>query len=193
MPSLPRLALALACASLFAACSSTPVDQPTTSTTATTSGSAPAAAGSTAPSGSSGTTAATPSAGSQASASGTALPAHLDPNSVISRDRLVFFDFDSDVLDAVDRALVETHARYLTGASSLSIRIEGHADERGSAEYNLALGQRRADSVRRAMSLLGVSAGRIETTSWGEERPLEAGHDESAWSRNRRAELVYPR
>lgn len=193
MPSLPRLALAFACASLFAACSSTPVDKPATPASTSSTSASTGASGSGAATGSSAGTSAAASAGSQASASGTALPAHLDPNSVISRDRLVFFEFDSDVLDAVDRALIETHGRYLASATNLSIRVEGHADERGSSEYNLALGQRRADSVRRALTLLGVAANRIDTTSWGEERPLAAGHDEAAWSRNRRAELVYPR
>lgn len=120
-----------------------------------------------------------------------ALPAHQDPASAIYRERLVYFDFDSYLLDAADQALVERHARYLVTAAPLSVRIEGHADERGGAEYNLALGQRRAEAVRRAMSLLGVDAARIEATSWGEERPQHPGHDEAAWTQNRRAEIVY--
>ena len=121
----------------------------------------------------------------------TALPAHQDPASALYRERLIYFDFHSYLLDAANQALVERHARYLVTAAPLSVRVEGHADERGGAEYNLALGQRRAEAVRRAMSLLGVDAVRIEATSWGEERPRYPGHDEAAWTQNRRAEIVY--
>ncbi|MFM2066106.1 MAG: hypothetical protein RLZZ584_1015 [Pseudomonadota bacterium] len=122
----------------------------------------------------------------------TALPAHLDPNSDIARRRSVFFEFDQAAAKADSRSVIELHGKYLSTNPKLAVRIEGNADERGSTEYNLALGQRRAESVRQALKLLGVADGQMETSSWGEERPQAAGHDEAAWAQNRRADLQYP-
>jgi peptidoglycan-associated lipoprotein len=116
-------------------------------------------------------------------------PLH-DPNSILAK-RSVYFDFDRSSIRAEFNSLVEAHAGYMTGHSSATIRIEGNCDERGSREYNLALGQRRADSLRKAMVLLGVSDTRIETISWGEEKPKASGHDEAAWSQNRRDDIIY--
>ncbi|MFZ2648463.1 MAG: peptidoglycan-associated lipoprotein Pal, partial [Burkholderiaceae bacterium] len=122
-----------------------------------------------------------------------ALAPHLDPNSPISTQRSVFFDFDEAALKSQYTNLIELHGKYLGSKPQLAIRIEGNADERGSAEYNLALGQRRAETVLRALKLFGVRDAQMEAVSWGEERPRAAGHDESAWAQNRRADLIYPR
>jgi peptidoglycan-associated lipoprotein len=116
-------------------------------------------------------------------------PLH-DPNSILAK-RSVYFDFDKSDIKPDFRPLVEAHAGYMTSHDSATVRIEGNCDERGSREYNLALGQRRADSVRKAMVLLGVSDQRIETISWGEEKPRATGHDEAAWSQNRRSDIIY--
>jgi peptidoglycan-associated lipoprotein len=113
-----------------------------------------------------------------------------DPNSPLSK-RSVYFDFDSNAVKDEYRGLVQAHSRYLTDKRDSRIRIEGNCDERGSREYNLALGQRRAESVKKVMTVLGVGDGRIETISYGEEKPASNGHDESAWSQNRRADIRY--
>jgi peptidoglycan-associated lipoprotein len=106
--------------------------------------------------------------------------------------RSVYFDFDSNAVKDEYRGLVQAHSRYMTADKrDARIRIEGNCDERGSREYNLALGQRRAESVKKVMTVLGVSDGRIETTSYGEEKPVAMGHDEAAWAQNRRADIKY--
>jgi peptidoglycan-associated lipoprotein len=105
--------------------------------------------------------------------------------------RVVRFPFDSSALDDANRKIVEEHARYLASNPNAKILIEGHADERGTREYNLALGERRAQAVAKILRVSGVSADRIETRSWGEERPAAQGHDETAWAQNRRDEFSY--
>ena len=118
--------------------------------------------------------------------------AHLDPNSPLAK-RSVFFDFDSNAVKDEYQGLVQSHSRYLTSdLRDARIRIEGNTDERGSREYNLALGQRRAEAVKKVMTVLGVQDGRIETISFGEEKPRAQGHDEDAWAQNRRADIKYP-
>ena len=113
-----------------------------------------------------------------------------DPGSALA-NRAIYFKFDSsDVLDS-QRATVEAHARYLARHSGASIILEGHADERGSREYNIALGERRAKAVRKLMTLLGSTGQQIRTKSFGEERPANSGHNESAWKLNRRVEIIY--
>ncbi len=113
-----------------------------------------------------------------------------DPANILSK-RSVYFDFDSNAVKDEYRGLVQAHSRYLTDKRDSRIRIEGNCDERGSREYNLALGQRRAEAVKKVMTVLGVSDGRIETTSYGEEKPAASGHDEAAWAQNRRADIRY--
>ena len=113
-----------------------------------------------------------------------------DPSSPLSK-RSVYFDYDSNAVKDEYRGLVTAHSRYLADKRDSRIRIEGNCDERGSREYNLALGQRRAESVKKVMTVLGVSDGRIETTSYGEEKPVAMGHDEAAWAQNRRADIKY--
>jgi peptidoglycan-associated lipoprotein len=105
--------------------------------------------------------------------------------------RSVYFDYDSNAVKDEYRGLVQAHSRYLVDKRDSRIRIEGNCDERGSREYNLALGQRRAESVKKVMTVLGVSEARIETVSYGEEKPVAPGHDESAWAQNRRADIKY--
>jgi peptidoglycan-associated lipoprotein len=113
-----------------------------------------------------------------------------DPNSVLAK-RSVYFDFDKSLIKTEYQPLIEAHGRYLVEHLKRQIRIEGNCDERGGREYNLALGQRRADAVRERMELVGVPGARIETISFGKEKPKSTGHDETAWAENRRADLVY--
>lgn len=120
------------------------------------------------------------------------LPPHLDSRSPISTQRSIYFDFDDATVKTEYAQLLELHGKYLASAPALAIKVEGNADERGSAEYNIALGQRRADAVVRALRIYGVRDSQMEAVSWGEERPRAAGHDESAWSQNRRVDLTYP-
>jgi peptidoglycan-associated lipoprotein len=103
---------------------------------------------------------------------------------------MVFFDYDRSEIRADSRAMLDRKARVLRDQPAVRIRIEGHADERGSTEYNLALGSRRAESVKSYLAGLGIGVGRIETTTYGESRPLARGSDEAAWARNRRAEFA---
>lgn len=121
------------------------------------------------------------------------LPAYLDPKSPISTQRSVYFDFDDFSVKNEYRGLIERHGKYLNSMPKLAIRIEGNADERGSAEYNLALGQKRAEAVRKALEIYGVKGSQLEAVSWGSERPKAQGHDETAWAQNRRADLSYPK
>lgn len=113
-----------------------------------------------------------------------------DPSNILSK-RSIYFDYDSNLVKDEYKPIVAAHAKYLQQNGSAKMRIEGNADERGSREYNLALGQRRADAVRQMMQLLGAQAGQIETVSFGEEKPKCAQHEESCWSQNRRGDIVY--
>lgn len=113
-----------------------------------------------------------------------------DPKSLLAK-RSVYFEFDRSGINDSDVATVEAHGRYLVDHRSRTVRIEGNCDERGGREYNLALGQHRADSVRDRLKSLGVAGDRVETTSFGKERPRNLGHDEAAWAENRRADIVY--
>ncbi|OGI65295.1 MAG: peptidoglycan-associated lipoprotein [Candidatus Muproteobacteria bacterium RBG_16_60_9] len=105
--------------------------------------------------------------------------------------RRVYFEFDSSALDADNRRIVEAHARYLAANSKLRVTLEGHADERGTREYNIALGERRGQAVEKIMRVLGVTAGNLAVTSFGEEKPIAPEHNESAWALNRRVEIIY--
>jgi peptidoglycan-associated lipoprotein len=105
--------------------------------------------------------------------------------------RSVYYELDVSDLRAEDRRVVEAHARYLLQHPEAKVKIEGNADERGSSEYNLALGQRRAEGVARALRAGGVSSDRLEAVSYGKEKPIATGHDEKSWSQNRRSDMVY--
>ncbi len=103
--------------------------------------------------------------------------------------RIIYFDFDSYVVRDEYRPMVNSYAKYLGSNGQQRLTIEGHADERGGREYNLALGQKRAEAVRKSLELLGVKESQMEAVSYGEERPAVAGSDEDAYAKNRRAEL----
>lgn len=176
-----RVPIASTCTliALLAACSTTPSPAPGAAPTPGARPAAPAAPANT------GATA--------RAAVATPIPAHLDPRNPIAAERSVFFDYDDFSVKREYLALVERHGRYLASNPSLSIKIEGNADERGSAEYNLALGQKRAQAVLAALRFQGARDSQMEATSWGEERARNSGHDEVAWAENRRADVVYPR
>jgi peptidoglycan-associated lipoprotein len=110
---------------------------------------------------------------------------------MIPEMRSVYYDFDQYEVKPEFRKRLDAHARYLREHPQTQVRIEGNGDERGSREYNLALGQRRAESVRQTLRLLGARDGQLEATSLGEEKPRAAGHGEAAWAENRRSDLVY--
>ena len=105
--------------------------------------------------------------------------------------RIVYFDYDSFVIKPKFQALIETHARFIKVDKTRKVAIEGHTDERGGREYNLALGQKRADAVRGALGLLGVTEAQMESVSFGKEKPAVQGSDEGAMAKNRRAEISY--
>ena len=105
--------------------------------------------------------------------------------------RVIYFDFDSFVVKPEYQPLVDQHARFLQANRGRSVAVEGHTDERGSREYNLALGQKRAEAVRRALTLVGATDAQIEAVSFGEEKPAASGASEDAYSQNRRVEIRY--
>jgi peptidoglycan-associated lipoprotein len=179
-------ALALLTA-LLGACSSTPVATPAVAQTPATPAPAPSTPNRTASG-----AAATPAPAPVSQVATVTLPAYLDPKSEISTGRSVYFDFDAASLKPEFSTLIERQGKYLMANPKLAIRIEGNTDERGSAEYNLALGQKRAESVRQALKVYGVKDTQIEAVSWGEEKPKAKGHDESDWAQNRRADVQYP-
>ena len=113
-----------------------------------------------------------------------------DPGNILSK-RSVYFDFDSSSVKDEFKPLVSAHAKYLNDNRGRRIVIQGNTDERGSREYNLALGQRRSDSVKKMMLLLGVTDGQVETVSFGEEKPRATGSDEGSYAENRRSDIVY--
>ncbi len=115
----------------------------------------------------------------------------LDDPSTPLGTHTIYFEFDSSDVPGSAQPVIEAHARYLSEHAGASVTLEGHADERGSREYNIALGEKRAIAVRRLMSLLGATGPQIRTISYGEERPAQTGQDESAWRLNRRVEIVY--
>lgn len=113
-----------------------------------------------------------------------------NPDGLLSK-RTVYFEFDmSEVLES-DKPILEAHARYLSSNPGASVTLEGNTDERGTREYNIGLGERRAVSVRQFMTLYGASGAQMRTVSYGEERPVAMGHNEEAWALNRRVEIVY--
>jgi peptidoglycan-associated lipoprotein len=113
------------------------------------------------------------------------------PTGELLSKRVVYFDFDRADIRGDSQAVVNAHAAYLAKNPAQKVRLEGHADERGSREYNIGLGERRGQAVRRAMLLQGVAEAQLSTVSYGEERPAVAGSDEQAYALNRRVEIVY--
>jgi len=113
-----------------------------------------------------------------------------DPQSALSI-RIIYFEYNSNEIRSEYRSAIEAHAAYLSQNPSTTITLEGHADERGSREYNLALGESRAKAVKQQLLILGASSSQIRLVSYGEERPAVDGHDESSWQQNRRVEILY--
>lgn len=131
--------------------------------------------------------------GSHARSSSTGDMDPFNPESKLARERSIYFDFDRYSVDPQYRPVVETHSGYLRDHPEQNILIEGNTDARGGSEYNLALGHRRAEAVRRSMTLMGVNDGQIETISFGKEKPRATGHTEADYAENRRADIVYER
>jgi peptidoglycan-associated lipoprotein len=176
-----RAFFVLAAAALMAGCSTTKLDAdvaPSTNTAnlAKPGGSGPGTGGSTA-----------------GTAQSQVAPVDLTKTDTVaftSLPKVVYFDFDSFVVKDEFRNVVETNAKALVADKAKRLSIEGHTDERGGREYNLALGQKRAEAVAKSLALLGAGGGQVEAVSFGKERPAVQGSDEAAWAKNRRAELV---
>ena len=175
-----RMLIGFAMITLLAACASkdpapTKVADPTPVTNSGTGG-APTT----------GTTTTTPVTGTP----GNKIDPLKDSGNILSK-RVIYFDYDTDAVKPEYAALIQAHANYLSQNRNRKVRLEGHADERGSREYNMALGQRRSNGVRKAASALGVGNERMETISFGEDKPKATGHDEASWAQNRRVEIIY--
>jgi peptidoglycan-associated lipoprotein len=170
----------VAAAVMIAGCKSKPVQEESTSSTSVGS-SAPAS--SPVQTGGVATVNMDDRAGSTAGASG--------PGGQLTAQRIIYFDFDSSDIRNEYVDVIAAHGRYLASNATMRVRLEGHTDERGSREYNIGLGERRAQTVKRALMLQGVQESQIATVSYGEERPAAAGSDEAAWEKNRRVEIVY--
>lgn len=176
-PFLRSLGAAVLVGGLLAACSSVPLDEPAAPVTDKSQG-APAGG-------------ADPRAVAKVDTTGgKAVDPLNDPANPLSK-RSVYFDFDSFNVKPEYQGVVEAHGRYLAANKSRNIVIEGNTDERGGREYNLALGQKRAEAVKQRLQLLGVSDRQIETVSFGKEKPKALGSTEEAWAQNRRADIVY--
>lgn len=117
----------------------------------------------------------------------------IDMPEALAAQSIIYFDFDSAAIRAEYNQAISAHAANLLDNPGMIVRLEGHTDERGSREYNIGLGERRSQAVRRALMLQGVSGDQITTVSYGEERPAVTGSNEEAWAMNRRVEIVYPR
>ena len=171
-------------------CSSTPEATTTVEDRTATTAVAPnsgATGASTSGVGTAGSGIATVNAGGTTAAGNSSL---RDPRSPLSR-REIFYDYDSFIVKDEYKPLLEAHAAYLKNNRNARIKVEGNTDERGSREYNLALGQKRSESVKRVLTLLGVSESQIDTVSFGEEKPRNPASNESAYAENRRCDLLY--
>ena len=164
------LAALVCAATLLTACSSTPIAEPEPQAKVAVATESTSQTGTT-----------------RSTSSGQAAGAQLDPNT----PRSVYFDFDVFTIKPQYNKLIEQHAAYLKANPQMQVRLEGHADERGGREYNLSLGQKRSEAVKRALSTLGATAGQQEAVSFGEEKPAKTGHDEASWAENRRVDIVY--
>jgi peptidoglycan-associated lipoprotein len=180
-----QILVLLVSALVIAGCKSKPpkVDAPVATNTPTTSTQGPT------------TTGIPPSTGSQNS--GSVATVNIAPQTTggalgpAGALRIIYFDYDSSDVRNEFIDVIATHGRFLAGNATVRVRLEGHSDERGSREYNIALGERRAQTVKKALALQGVQESQIATVSYGEERPAAAGSDDNAWSKNRRVEIVY--
>ena len=163
--------------SMLAACSSTPVAPPPPPVAQAPSQPAPPV---------------TPPAKPMSQVQPVLVPGYLDPQNPVSTNRSVFFDYDVYTVKPEYAPTVELQGKYLSSNPKLSVRVEGNTDERGSSEYNLALGQKRADAVANALKVYGVKDNQVEAVSWGKEKPRATGQTEAAFAQNRRADVVYP-
>jgi peptidoglycan-associated lipoprotein len=170
-----RLVATLAALAVLAGCETTKLDEPTAAPVETRG----ATAGGAGAAGAGGASVTLPGQGGAGGGDAMAAPSQ----------RIVYFDFDSYVIRDEFKGMLDGHARVLMANRGKRMAVEGHADERGSREYNLALGQKRAEAVVRSLQLLGVGDQQLEAVSFGEERPAVQGSDEAAWAKNRRAEL----
>jgi len=171
--------MAAAVVTLFAGCSNQPTAPVDDKSTATPVTGTPGA-----------TTSGTTTSGVTGSQTGTGANPLKDPNNILSK-RSIYFEFDSFVVEDKYKAQIEAHSRYLSANRGAKVTLQGNTDERGSREYNIALGQKRADAVKRAMTLMGVQDVVIETVSFGKEKPRRDGHDEASWAENRRVDIIY--
>jgi peptidoglycan-associated lipoprotein len=180
-----KFAIAALVALFLVGCQSTPTTAPVEDKSSTTDPAASSAGTSGA------STAGTSTGGVSGSATGSGTSNPLkDPNNILSK-RSIYFEFDSFTIADQYKPIVEAHARYLQANRNARVTLQGHADERGSREYNIALGQKRADAVKRMMTVMGVQESIVETVSFGKEKPRNMGHDEAAWAENRRVDIIY--
>ena len=186
-----RLALVLAAVATLAACEGTVGTVEDTETGTESSGDTASTSGTGSDSVSGADTTVAGTGESATTASGSAAGHALDDPASALGTRTIYFEFDSSEVPESERVAIEAHARYLSEHSGALITLEGHADERGSREYNIALGEQRANAVSRLMTLLGANSPQIRTISYGEERPAADGHDDAAWQLNRRVEIIY--
>jgi peptidoglycan-associated lipoprotein len=173
---------------LLAACSSgvkldeTPVEDRNATTAGNTVGGSGTGGSSTG--GASGT-------GGQSAVTGVNVGQGTQDRAGANAERVVYFDYDSFVIKPEYQSALDAHARYLKANKNSRVVVEGHTDDRGGREYNLALGQKRSEAVRRALSLLGVAEAQLEAVSFGKEKPAASGGNETAYAKNRRAEITY--
>ena len=137
------------------------------------------------------TTSGVPGAGVGGTRTGPGAATMPPKDNVVLAKRTIYFDYDSFVVKDEYRVTIDAHAKFMQDSKAARVTLQGHTDERGSREYNIALGQKRADAVNQLMQVLGATDIQIETVSFGKEKPKLDGHDESAWSQNRRVEIIY--
>ena len=179
-PTRLYLAAAVATSVFLGACSSTPVATGST-------GTAPAPAAAATPASALATKAAV-----AAPVQAAAVAPYLDPQNPLYQKRSIYFDFDQYVVKPEFSPVLELHGKYLAAHSNVMVKVQGNTDEQGGAEYNLALGQKRAEAVVKALKVYGVKDSQLEAVSFGKEKPKAQGHDEAAHAENRRADLAYP-
>jgi peptidoglycan-associated lipoprotein len=175
--TMKKTIFALATASFLAACSSTPTSAPVSEQSAATP-----------------TAKLTPEMPQAAPITGESAGSGLYPAKGVGGalgERSIYYDFDKYAIKDQYKPIVDAHGGFLLSHSAAKVTLQGNCDERGSREYNLALGQRRADSVRKVMSAMGVKDSQMETVSFGKEKPRNPGHNEAAWAENRRTDIVY--
>ena len=142
------------------------------------------------PSGATTSGATTPGVTGTAGSASNPAAALRDPNNILSK-RSIYFEYDQFTIKEEFRPIIEAHAKYLQANRNARATLQGHTDERGTREYNIALGQKRADAVKRMMVLLGASEIQVETVSFGKEKPRREGHDEGSWAENRRVDILH--